>query len=197
MKDPKLGLLIKDKGGRNWADITHLQGNDDNFSQVLQNARDTQRIHLMPAEVSPADAALVADFSVGIGTISSTAVAALQGGKVFFVDYEQLDQGPQNPYTIFHSLGPNRCIFYDLETLKKEVLKYAANPKSNPHLGDASPILHRLDSFCDRGASHRIAEYVEWYMGGLDRGLNRDEAALSATKKYAEKWGKDKVVRGL
>jgi len=200
IEDPKLGLLIKDKGARNWTDLTDLQAStslDNSFGDVLQRAQGTQRIHMASAEVSPADAALAADFSVGIGTISSTAVAALQGGKVFFVDYEQLDQGPQNPYTIFHSLGPNRCIFYDLETLKKEVLKYAANPKSNPHLGDASPILHRLDSFCDRGASHRIAEYVEWYMERLDRGLNRDEAALSATKKYAEKWGKDKVVRGL
>ncbi|MBT5716007.1 MAG: hypothetical protein HOI70_03755, partial [Opitutae bacterium] len=45
--------------------------------------------------------------------------------------------------------------------------------------------------------SRRIAEYVEWYMEGLDRGFGRDEATLSATRKYAEKWGKDKVVRGL
>ena len=199
-EDPKLGLLIKSKGSNTWAELTQNQGNtllDNSFGEILQRARDTQRIHLMPGNVSPADAALAADFSVGIGTISSTAVAALQGGKVFFVDYEQLDQGPQSPYTIFHSLGPNRCIFYDLETLKKEVLKYAANPKSNPHLGDASPILHLLDSFSDSGASRRIAEYVEWYMGGLAQGFNRDEATLSATRKYAEKWGKDKVVRGL
>ena len=38
---------------------------------------------------------------------------------------------------------------------------------------------------------------MEWYMKGLDRGLDRNEAAFSATKKYAEKWGKDKVIRGL
>ena len=84
-----------------------------------------------------------------------------------------------------------------METLKQEVLNYVANPKRNPHLGDASPILHRLDSFCDRDASHRIAEYVEWYLEALDQGLSRDEATLSATRKYAKKWGKDKVGRGL
>ena len=134
---------------------------------------------------------------MGIGSASPIAVAALKGGKVLFVDYERLDQGPQNPYTTFHSLGPNRCVFYNPETLKQEVLKYAANPKSNTHLGDAGPILHLLDSFCDSGASRRIAEYVEWYMEGLAQGFNRDEATLSATRKYAEKWGKDKVVRGL
>jgi hypothetical protein len=34
-------------------------------------------------------------------------------------------------------------------------------------------------------------------MERLARGLNKNEATLSATRKYAEKWGKDKVVRGL
>ena len=200
ISDPALGLLIKSKGCRTWADVTRLQGStslDDNFGETLQCALDTQRIHLMSSDVSPADAALVSDFTLGLGTLSSTTVAALQGGRVFFVDYERLDQSPQSPYAIFHSLGPNRCVFYDLETLKKEVLKYAANPKNNPHLGDASPILQRLDSFCDSGASRRIAEYVEWYMEGLSRGLNRDKATLYATRTYAEKWGRDKVVRGL
>jgi hypothetical protein len=200
IEDPKLGLLIKSKQCTTWADVIQLQGNtslDDSFGELLQSALDTQRIHLMSPYASPGDAALVSDFTLGVGTASSSAVAALQGGKVIFIDYERLDQGPQNPYAIFHSLGPNRCVFYDLETLKQEILKYASNPKSNPHLGDASPILHLLDSFCDSGASRRIAEYVEWYMEGLDRGFGRDEATLSATRKYAEKWGKDKVVRGL
>jgi hypothetical protein len=200
ISDPALGLLIKSKYSSNWTEMTRYHGNtslDDNFGKAIQCALDTQRIHLLPKLTSPSDAALFADFSVGIGSISSTAVAALQGKRVLFVDYERLDQGPQNPYTTFHSLGPNRCIFYDLETLKQEVLNYVANPKRNPHLGDASPILHRLDSFCDRDASHRIAEYVEWYIEALDRGLSKDEATLSATRKYAKKWGKDKVGRGL
>jgi len=200
IKDPALGLLIKSKGCRTWADVTEFHGNtslDNSFSETLQCAIDTQRIHMMSTNASPGDAASVSDFTLGVGTLSSTAVAALAGGKVFFVDYERLDQDPQNLYTIFHSLGPNRCIFYDLETLKKEVLKHAVNPKDNPLLGDPSPILYRLDSFCDSGASRRIAEYVEWYMEGLAHGLSRDVATLSATRKYAEKWGKDKVFRGL
>tara|TARA_B100000315_G_scaffold35381_1_gene30039 strand:- start:1597 stop:3396 length:1800 start_codon:yes stop_codon:yes gene_type:complete len=198
IEDPKLGLLIKSKGLNSWADLKIRNTSlDDRFGELLQCSLDTQRTYLMSSNVSPGDVALAANFAVGVAGISATAVAALQGARVFYVDYERLDQGPQNPYTIFHSLGPNRCVFYDLETLKREVLKYAANPKSNPHLGDASPILHRLDSFCDSGASRRIAEYVEWYMEGLDQGLGRDEATLSATRKYAEKWGNDKVIRGL
>ena len=198
IKDPKLGLLIKSKGCKTWDDLTQVSNSfDSNFDKLLKCALNTQRIHLMSNDTSPGDAALAADFSVGIGSFSAIAVATLQGARVLFVDYERLDQGAQSLYNIFHSLGPNRCVFYDLETLKHEVLKYFANPKSNPHLGDASLILRRLDSFRDSGASRRIAEYVEWYMEGLDNGLDWDMATLSATKKYAEKWGKDKVVRGL
>jgi hypothetical protein len=198
IEDPNLGLLIKSKSGNTWSNLT--QGNnrlDDSLDKTLQLARNTQRIHLMSGNASPGDAALVSDFTLGLHSISATAVAALQGARVLYVDYERLDQGAQKPYSIFHSLGPDRCVFYDLKSVRQAILMYSANPKSNPHLGDASPILQQLDSFCDRGASRRIAEYVEWYMEGLGLGYDRDEATLSATKKYAEKWGKDKVVRGL
>lgn len=198
IEDPKLGLLIKSKGGNTWSDLT--QGNnqsDNSLDKIIQLALNTQRIHLMSGYASPGDAALVSDFTLGLHSISATAVAALQGARVLYVDYERLDQGAQSPYSIFHSLGPDRCVFYNLKSLRQAVLNYYIDPKSNPHLGDASPILKQLDPFQDIGASRRIAEYVGWYMEGLDRGLGRDLATFSATKKYAEKWGKDKVVRGL
>jgi hypothetical protein len=200
LEDPKLGLLIKPKWGKNLTDLTNHQAytsTDNSFGDILHRAQDTQRMKIISDYISPADAALAGDFSVGLGAISSSVLAALEGGKIFFMDFEQLDRGPQSPYSILHSLGPNRCIFNEQETLKKEILKYVANPKSNPYLGDASPVLNRLDGFCDSDASRRIAEFVEWYIEGLSLGLSKDESTFSATKKYAEKWGKDKVVRGL
>jgi hypothetical protein len=197
-EDPKLGLLIKSKGGKTWSHLA--EGNnsfDHSLEQIMQLALNTRRIHLMSPYVSPGDVALVSDFTLGVGTFSATALAALQGARVFYLDYERLDQSPQSAYSIFHSLGPDRCVFYDLRSLKQAIINYSTNPKDNPHLGDASPILQRLDPFGDSGASRRIAEYVEWYLKGLDQGLDKDQATLTATKKYAEKWGKDKVVRGL
>ena len=198
IEDPKLGLMIKSKGGTTWSHLTQGKNRvNDNLDNTLQLARNTQRIHLMSGNASPGDAALVSDFTLGLHSISATAVAALQGARVLYVDYERLDQGAQSPYSIFHSLGPERCVFYDLKSLRQAVLNYYIDPKSNSHLGDASPILKQLDPFQDIGASRRIAEYVGWYIEGLDRGLGRDVATFSATKQYAEKWGKDKVFRGL
>ncbi|MBT5471164.1 MAG: hypothetical protein HOK41_11230, partial [Nitrospina sp.] len=49
----------------------------------------------------------------------------------------------------------------------------------------------------DGKASQRIGEFVEWYLEAVDGGLNVDDAVRSATDKYAEKWGQDKVVRSL
>ena len=79
------------------------------------------------------------------------------------------------PYSIFHSLGPNRCVFYDPESLKEAVLGYSNNPESNSYLGDISPILDQLDPFRDGKASQRIGEYVAWYLDSLDQNLSKDD----------------------
>jgi hypothetical protein len=77
------------------------------------------------------------------------------------------------------------------------VQKYVQNPGSNPHLGDASPVIHRFDPFRDGKASQRIGEYVGWYLEGLDSGLDRDRSLEQASRRYADRWGSDKVIRGL
>ena len=58
-----------------------------------------------------------------------------------------------------------------------------------------SPILDQLDPFRDGKASQRIGEYVAWYLEGLSQNSSKDESLRRATKKYAEKWGADKVIR--
>jgi hypothetical protein len=146
---------------------------------------------------SPADAALSCNFAVGIVSSSAAVVSALQGARVLYLDYEQIDQGPLKPYATLHRLGPNRCVFYDPQSLKHAVQQYAENPDANPHLGDVSSVIDQFDPFRDGKASQRIGEYVRWYLERVDRGLCRDEALKQATRNYADKWGEDKVVRGL
>ena len=106
-----------------------------------------------------------------------------------------MGQGLLKPYGIFHSLGPKRCVFSEPEILKEAILEYINNPESNPYLGDASPILDKIDPFRDGKTSQRIGEYVEWYLEGVDQNLSKDDSIRKATDKYAEKWGEDKVIR--
>ena len=191
VEDPCLGLLIKSKG-KSWKEVQN-----DGLNGLVERAENSNRIHEMNPLASPADAAMSSDFTVGITSITALAVAALQGARVIFLDYERVDQGPQKPYCILHSLGSNRCVFYEPDLLRRAITKNFKNPEANPSLGDATPILDQLDPFRDGKASQRIGEFVEWYLEGLDGGINTDDATRLATDRYANKWGQDKVVRSL
>jgi len=190
INDPALGIIIKSKGGTSWDKFK-----EGSSGRLAQQAINTGRFHVMSANASPADAGLLSDFSVGTTGISAIVVAALKGAKVLFLDYEKIGQGLVKPYGIFHSLGPKRCAFYEPEILKEAILEYINNPESNPYLGDASPILDKIDPFRDGKTSQRIGEYVSWYLEGIDQNLSKDDAIRKAIDKYAEKWGADKVIR--
>jgi len=189
VEDPCLGLLIKSKGMA-WKKV-----HNDGLDGLVDRAEKTNRIHIMDDRSSPADAASISNFAVSNTSISALVIAALHGSRVIFLDYEHVDQGPQKPYCIFHSLGANRCVFYESELLRQAIVDNFNNPTNNPDLGDATPILDQIDPFRDGKASQRIGEFVEWYLEGIDGGLNTDDAVGSATDKYAEKWGHDKVIR--
>jgi len=189
VEDPYLGLLIKSKG-KSWKEV-----HNDGLNGLVERADKTNRIHVMDHKSSSADAALLSDFAVSNTSISTLIAASLQGTRVIYLDYERIDQGPQKPYCILHSLGSNRCVFHEPLLLRRAIADYFKNPDSNPGLGDATPVLDQLDPFRDGKASQRIGEFIAWYLEELDGGSNADDAVRSATDKYAKKWGQDKVIR--
>jgi hypothetical protein len=192
MEDPHLGLLIKNKGNL-WSDI-----HTDGLNGLVQKVLSTGRVQIVDYSESPADVAEAVDFSIGIGTYSAVVVSALKGARVLFVDNERLDQGKcKQPYYLLHSLGHNRCVFYEFDSVKRAILQYINDPESNPHLGDVSSILDLIDPFQDGRANERVGKYMGWYLEGLDNGLSRDDSLKLATKSYSQKWGEDKVVLGL
>jgi hypothetical protein len=190
IEDPHLGLLIKSKG-HVWSDIQ-----EDGLDGLVARAINTGRTHVLPYSASPADAAMVSDFSISFLSYSAIVTGALKGARVLYLGYERIEE-LQKPYCTLHSLGPNRCVFNDFDSMKRAVQEYIANPKSNPDLGDVTPVLNHFDPFRDGKAGDRISEYISWYLEGLDKGLSREKALNVSTEKYAGKWGKDKVIRGL
>jgi hypothetical protein len=190
IEDPQLGLIIKTKGNV-WSSVQ-----ENGLDGLVDRAKSTGRIHVLPSSASPADAALVSDFSIGCISYSAIVTSALKGARALYLRYERIEE-PQKSYCTLESLGPNRCVFNDFDLMKRAVQGYIANPKSNPELGDLTPVLDEFDPFRDGKAGDRISEYISWYLEGLDNGLSRDDALDSATQKYADKWGRDKVVRGL
>jgi hypothetical protein len=190
IEDPQLGLLIKSKGDV-WSSIQ-----EDGLDGLIELAKKTGRIHVLPSSSSPADAAMFSDFSIGYFSYSATVVSALKGARVLFLDNQEINES-QKSYCTLHSLGPDRCVFNDFDSMKRAVQEYILNPQSNPVLGDVTPVLDDLDPFRDGKAGERIGEYISWYLRELDKGEIRDEALNLATQKYADKWGADKVIRGL
>ena len=190
IEDPQLGLIIKSKG-HVWSGIQ-----ENGLDGLVDRAKSTGRIHALPSSASPADAALVSDFSIGCVSYSAIVTSALKGSRVLYLSYERIEE-PQKSYCTLDSLGPNRCVFNDFDLMKKAIQEYIANPNVNPDLGDVTPVLDSFDPLRDGKAGDRISEYISWYLEGLDKGLSRDNALNSATQKYADKWGEDKVIRGL
>jgi hypothetical protein len=77
--------------------------------------------------------------------LSLIILAALEGARFLYLDYERLDYGP----------------------LKETVLEYINNQASNPCRGDAYTVLYQIDHFRDGKASQRIGEYVGSYLESL------------------------------
>jgi hypothetical protein len=190
LEDPQLGLLIKSKGNT-WSGIQ-----EDGLDGLVARAINTGRIHTLPSSASPADAGVVSDFSIGFFSYSAIVTSSLKGARVLFLSSERVEE-PQKSYRTLDSLGPNRCVFSDFDLMKRAVQEYISNPKSNPELGDVTPVLDDFDPFRDGKAGDRISEYMSWYLEGLDNDLKRDDSLNLATQKYADKWGADKVIRGL
>jgi hypothetical protein len=190
--DSSLGIIVKPKYAPRWNELRK-----DGLSGLVAQALATQRLHVLPSDVSPADAAVATDFSVGACTPSAVTLAALASARILYLDYARIVDGPLKPYATLHRLGPDRCVFYDPVSLKRAVQGYREDPTSNPNLGDASPILHEFDPFRDGKAGVRMGEYISWYLEGLDAGFGRDQALSQATSRYADKWGAGTVLRGL
>jgi len=195
IQDARWGLLIKPKG-RGY--LPGSAGDSPALRSLFEQALATGRVRVLDPRLSPADAAAVADISVGVDINSATVVAALAGHRAVHLDYVPLHRSPLAEWALFYEAGPDRLVFNDPDRLWKAINRFFDAPNSSPTLGLAgNEVLRRLDPFRDGQAGRRIGEYVRWYLEGLDRGLDRDQALLDSTCRYAEVWGKAMVARGL
>jgi len=191
LDDSRLGVLIKPKKIN--MRIAHSE-----LDNLFSSASATGRMHILDPYMWPGDAAKIGDFCIGLGTMSAVAVSALAGARTIYLDYARLNHNPlTKPYTTLDSLGSDRCVFYDHETLQTSISQYLDDPLSKPYLGDATPVLDQFDPFRDGKARQRIGEYVKCYVENIDKGKSREHSLTCASMDYAEKWGEDKVVLGL
>ena len=89
-------------------------------------------------------------------------------------------------------------MFDDPDKLWDRLNRFFDEPGSDPDLGIVDEdLLRQIDPLRDGKAGERIGSYVQWYLEGLDRGDDRDEALAVADLRYADRWGAHTVIRGL
>ncbi len=191
LQEPRIGMVLKGKSSLFDEVLT------DGLDGLVAEALATGRFERLDNRAFPTVAARVCDFALGMGSTSPVAVCAIEGHRVLHLDYEGLDKPCLRPYATFHALGPNRCAFRSPKAVQQALGSYLDDPEAYKDLGDASPVVDRLDPFRDGRSGERIGNYAADFLEALEAGLSRDEALKKATRRYAERWGRDKVIRGL
>lgn len=190
LQDVRWGLLIKRKRDNS---VPWVRQPLPKLRALYEEAVATGRVQMLDWRVSPAEAAAVADFSVGlmvVGISSPTIVAALGGHRAIHLDYVRFHESHLSDWAHFHKAGPDRLVFDDPEKLWDRLNRYFDEPGLDPALGKVDEFLLReIDPFLDGRAGERIGEYTRCYLEGLDDGLDRARALEQATRHYADKWG--------
>ncbi len=190
LAEPWLGVVIKPKVPatlrRRLGPVAALLGRAEATGRCLVFEEPTLR-----GSYPPAVAALAADVMIHGHLIAATAGAesALAGVPTLLLDREGWSVSP------FYRLGIGRVVFTDWERLWKTCLDHWNRPGGVPGFGDWSSMLDELDPFRDGRAAKRLGTYLQWLLDGFDAGLDRETVMADAAQRYADRWGKDKILR--
>lgn len=146
---------------------------------------------LMQGSYPPAVAAKAADIAIHGHLHASTAgiEAALAGIPTVLLDREGWPSCPLYAYDT-----EDKIIFHSWEQLWPILSQHLKRPGGVTGFADWSKLLDMFDPFGDGHAAERIGNYLSWIMDSLRAGDSRNKALADAAQRYAEKWGKDKVV---
>ncbi len=188
-KYPRLGLVIKPKSP---ATLRRRLGE---VAELMDQAVATGRCYIaldgkVHGAYTPALAALASDIVVHQHASAVTAAleSALAGVPTVLLNRENFGGN------LAGQLKPGRLVFSDWDSLW-DVLEFSALQKGQvPGLGDWSEILPALDPFRDGRAVERLGKYLAWLLEGYKDGMTKGALMMMAAEKYAQAWGRDKVV---
>lgn len=188
LDDPTLGIVFKPKKA------TTLFQRIDRVSGLLDQAMKTGRCKFLTSDTNvgsiyPAEAALVADVSIGLlGAETAALESQLAGCPTVQIDVIGYDDHP------FHAWGRDRVVFDDWDTLRAAVEEYRASPQEHPEFGDWSPGIDTMDPFRDGQATLRMGSYIQWVYDALQLGSSQQAALAIAGEKFTRRWGADHIV---
>lgn len=183
LAEPTLGIIFKPKKP------TNLLERINRLSGLINQAERTGRCKFLISDTSagnvyPAEAALMADVSIGIlGGATAALETRLAGVPTVLIDTWRIYHHP------FYKWGRNRVIFNDWESLRAMLEQYRTAPERCPEFGDWSLGLDALDLFQDGQASLRMSFYIRRVYEALKRGIPKQTALAMASGEFAQRWG--------
>lgn len=189
LEDRTLGLVLKPKVPAN------LPRRLGPVAELLEKARQTGRCYVFESGMNqgsytPIVAAKAADFAIHGHLVAATAglESALGGVPTLMLDRE----GWSKSY--FHRLEKGKVVFTDWDHLWAACGEHWRTPGGLPGFGDWGQMLDEMDPFRDGKAASRMGTYLTWLMEGFQAGQKREDVLARAAERYAQMWGKDKII---
>ncbi len=183
LDDETLGLVFKPKKSRDLfrriADVMPL----------LEEAKATGRLLVLEnSNVFPAEAALIADMTIGelVGTTAALE-AYLAGTPSVLVDTLDMRSHP------YYDWGEGTVVFADWAAAFAAIAAYRTDQETVLDLGDWSPMVDRLDSYRDGRAGLRVGAYMASLVDNISEGRTREDAIRLANEEFIRCWGVDAV----
>jgi len=185
-ENPGVGVVIKPKKVSAKGILKSIEG----ISRYYNILEEENRVKILDQDKYPVEAAAACDLAVGVHLSSSAILEGLLVGTPAII-FDCVRLAGVHPY---YEWGGDMVVFDDIETTIRAIDKYRKNGKQFGGFGDWSPVLKKKDPFQDGRANYRVGSYIESLLFGLDSGLEKEEAILSANRFYGERFGVDKVV---
>ena len=189
LKEEYLGVIFKPKVAKT------LRTRLPKMSALLDAALQTGLCYIFEETIahttkaSPLVASLAADISIhshlSAGTVGLE--CAVHGLPCLLIDRE-VSKSKLN------ELPKGKVVFDDWPQCIDALLTHLKSKKGIEGFGDWSSIVNDLDPFRDGLAAKRIGDYLNWMIKDFDAGFDREAVLIRAAKRYAEKWGSDKVL---
>ena len=181
IEEPSIGLVFKPKKFR---DLFQRIGDTSN---LIKQAQETGRCKMFDDNfgnnISPAEAALIADVCIGKLTgVTAALEAQLIGSPSILIDIDQFHTHP------LYSGASKDFIFSDWKPLRFAVEKYRSNPAAYPELGNWGNELKGLDPYQDGKANLRMGNYIGNVYDALKSGESKKIAQQIAHEKFQSKW---------
>jgi len=182
-----IGIIIKNKK------ISHLKNLRDMHAKVL----DFQRkgfCYLVkePFQKMPLLYASISNFVVAASSVYPSALmdCVLNKKMGVFCDLVNLKSVEKQWY----KWGESKVIFKDASDVSKKIIEFKSGTSNSKYFGDWSDKKDLLDPYQDNLGSERVEKYLNFLLEGFNKKLSNSEAILAANNKFAENWGKDKII---